>query len=90
MPRYDAATENEYHPAVPGEQPRRKEFVRFTLPGRELRRLVGEAKAANESFTIEYTVQQPPDDVSLCDSWPDVYARPLFLPSTVPADCSVC
>jgi len=58
MPRFDPKTQDEFHPAVPGEEPRKKDFVKFTVPGRELRRLIAEAKVANETFSIQYTVNQ--------------------------------
>ena len=36
---------------------RKKDFVPFTTTAHELRRLIAEAKGANESFIIKYTVR---------------------------------
>ena len=57
MPRWEYATKDEYHDAVSGEEKRKKDFVPFTTTAHELRRLIAEAKGANESFIIKYTVR---------------------------------
>ena len=57
MPRWEDATKDEYHPSVPGEQRRKKDFVPFTTSAYQLRRIIAGAKAANESFRIKYTAR---------------------------------